>query len=706
MQDGSPLVRLDSAGVSVLIDLEGEPNFLHWGGSLGDTLPDRAAFIGPVAHSSYDVPLTTPLVALGTSGYSGRPSIVGDRAGRAYSPMLRVVSSDVVGDDGIRILLDDSEAELAVAVELHLSEQGMLRSKTELVNTGTSDYSLHALNTLLPVGPRAAEVLDLTGRWCRERSPQRQQICDGTWLRSTRHGRTGHDSPLLFAVGSAGFSNRAGSVWAVHLGFSGNQEVFVDRGPSTRPMIGAGELLSPGEVKLGPGKSYSTPWLYAAYSDDGIDGVTRIFHDWFRSRPGHPHRPRPVTLNTWEAVYFDHDLAALTELASVGAEMGVERFVLDDGWFRGRRDDTAGLGDWFVDEGLWPSGLTPLIEAVTGLGMEFGLWVEPEMIQEDSDVARAHPDWIARQRPANLPLPWRNQQVLDLVNPEAWNYIFERLDALLRENDISYFKWDQNRDLIDMGHEGSSSTHEQTLAVYRLLDALRAAHPRVEIESCSSGGARVDLGILERTDRVWASDCNDALERQMIQRWTSAVIPPELMGSHIGPATAHTTGRTHSLAFRAITALFGHFGIEWDIRELDSSGRKELTRVIALFKRHRGLLHSGMTINADNPDAAFRLHGVVAQDRADAVFAFVSLTSSRADVPGNVQFPGLDPSRQYSVTLAYPSLAEAATERAHPGWTANGFTASGQYLETVGLPMPNLKPERAILIELSETTQG
>lgn len=698
----SDFVRLDSAGVSVLIDLTSGPNFVHWGGPIGDALPDGSALVGPVAHSSYDAPVAHPLIALGTSGYAGRPSIVGDRGGHAFSPLLRFVSCDDSRDGEVRIVLDDAESELAVSVDLQLSTGGMLRAKTELTNTGSTDYSLHALNTILPLGPSPAEVLDLTGRWCRERSPQRQRIADGTWLRSTRHGRTGHDSPLLFAAGSEGFNNRTGSLWAVHLAFSGNQEVFIDRGPSAHAVIGAGELLSPGEVVLSPGQSYSTPWLYAAYSDSGIDGVTAVFHDWFRSRTGHPKRPRPVTLNTWEAVYFHHDLTALSELATVGADVGVERFVLDDGWFRGRRNDKAGLGDWFVDDEVWPDGLAPLINTVTGLGMEFGLWVEPEMIQEDSDVARAHPDWIVRQQPRSLPLPWRNQQVLDLVNPEAWSYIFERLDALLRENKISYLKWDQNRDLIDMGHDGRPSTHEQTLAVYRLLDALRAAHPGVEIESCSSGGARVDLGILERTDRVWASDCNDALERQSIQRWTSAVIPPELMGSHIGPPTAHTTGRTHSLSFRAITALFGHFGIEWDIRQLDAKGREELKQVVALYTRLRGLLHSGTTVNADHPDAAFRLHGVVARDRASAVFAFVSLATSRAEVPGNVQFVGLDPSRTYAVTLPYPALAGAATDRAHPGWTENGITLTGQYLHTVGLPMPILKPEKAILLELSD----
>ena len=293
-------------------------------------------------------------------------------------------------------------------------------------------------------------------------------------------------------------------------------------------------------------------------------------------------RPRPVVLNTWEAVYFDHRLDRLTALADTAAELGVERFVLDDGWFRHRRDDTAGLGDWYVDEDVWPDGLHPLVNHVRGLGMEFGLWVEPEMVNPDSDLARAHPEWV-REAP-----PWRNQQVLDIAQPDAYAYLLERLDALVSEYAIDFLKWDHNRDLV-------GGAHAQTLAAYRLLDELRERHPALEIESCSSGGSRVDLGILARTDRVWASDTNDALERQAIQRWTQLLLPPELVGSHVGPPRAHTTGRTHDLSFRVATALFGHFGIEWDINARDrrrarrpGGGDRVLQARAAAAARRRG----------------------------------------------------------------------------------------------------------------------
>ncbi|MGH2814025.1 MAG: alpha-galactosidase, partial [Actinomycetota bacterium] len=386
----------------------------------------------------------------------------------------------------------------------------------------------------------------------------------------------------------------------------------------------------PSEVALGPGETYATPPVLATYSAEGLDGLSAAYHRYLRERPSHPRTPRPVVLNTWEAVYFDHRLERLTELADVAARLGVERFVLDDGWFGNRRDDTAGLGDWYVAADVWPEGLDPLISHVRELGMEFGLWVEPEMVNPDSDLFRAHPDWVL-SAPGRLPEPWRHQQVLDLANPDCYGFIRDRLDELLGNHDIAFLKWDHNRDLLEAGHAGRPGVHAQTLATSRLLDELRSRHPGVEIESCASGGGRVDLGILARTDRVWASDTNDALERQHIQRWTGLLLPPELVGSHVGPARSHTTGRTHDLAFRAATALFGHFGIEWDIASASAEEQAGLAEAIAFYKRMRPLLHGGTVVRADHPDPAAYLHGVVAPDRVEALFAYVQLTASASE---------------------------------------------------------------------------
>ncbi|MGO4807577.1 alpha-galactosidase [Arthrobacter sp. 2MCAF15] len=706
-------LHLRRSGTSLLIDFStGEAAMLHFGADLGPALPDLSLLGDAVPRSAHDVPVTLGLIPQASSGWRGRPGLRGHRNGQAFSARLRVVAVErTEGEQCSAVITQaDPDAGVTVRTEIRINHGGLLQLRHRLENDGAERYSLDELAAVLPLGRAATEILDLTGRWCRESHPQRLPLRQGTWVRSGRHGRTGHDASLLLAAGTPGFGNRHGQVWAVHLGWSGNHESFVDATADGRTVMGASELLGSGEISLAPNASYETPWLFAAYSAAGLDGISDAFYSWFRGRPHHPGmrtgKARPVVLNVWEAVYFDHRMPVLLELAASAARLGVERYVLDDGWFRGRRNDRAGLGDWYVDEELWPGGLSPLIDAVTGHGMEFGLWVEPEMVNEDSDLARAHPDWIAGPAPATgggrLPMQWRHQQVLDLVNPEAWQYIFDRLDALLSENRISYLKWDQNRDLTEMGHDGRSSVHAQTQAVYRLLDELRLAHPDVEIESCSSGGARVDLGILERTDRVWGSDCNDALERQTIQRWTGVVVPPELVGSHIGPTTSHTTARTHDLSFRAITAMFGHFGLEWDVRHLTDSERTELAGAIALFKQYRPLLHSGRMVRADEPDPALRLHGVVSHDGGEALYALVSVATSFAEVPGRICLPGLLPEATYRVDAVYPAAGDkrAFLQAVPPAWLSGGIEATGRFLAESGLPMPILNPEHGQLLSV------
>lgn len=724
-------LHLRSAGTSLVIATHrGEAEIIHWGADLGDTLPDLSILSQPIPPSSIDANVPAGLLPQASSSWQGRPGLRGHRItdgipGFDFSVRLRVASATADGSTAV-VVQSDPDAGITVTSNLTLHTGGLLELRHTATNDGTSPFQVDELATMLPVAPDAVELLDLTGRWCRERHPQRRAIQQGTWVRTGRHGRTGHDSSLLFAAGTAGFGNRHGKVWATHLAWSGNHEQFADNVADGRTMVGGAELLGPAEVVLQPGESYTTPALFAAYSDRGLDGISEAFYSWFRSRPHHvgaaSGKARPVVLNTWEAVYFDHNLDTLIELAESAADLGVERFVLDDGWFRGRRDDNAGLGDWYVDETIWPSGLTPLIDAVTGRGMEFGLWVEPEMVNLDSDVARAHPEWIVGPSATSykdggrLPLGWRQQHVIDLVNPAAWQYIYDRMDTLLRENNISYLKWDQNRDLLEHGHAGQASVHEQTLAAYRLFDALHAAHPGVEIESCSSGGARVDLGILERTDRIWASDCNDALERQTIQRWTGMVVPPELVGGHIGPTTSHTTGRTHDLSFRAITALFGHFGMEWDVRSVTGAEREELKRFIGLYKEHRGLIHSGRMVRVDVPDESLMVHGVVADAEGldggtpvgatAALFAVVKTRTGFSEQPGRVTIPGLDPSRMYRVEAIFPAPGDADyghtfTEAKPAPWVASGAEASGRFLGEVGLPMPVLNPEHAILLRFT-----
>ncbi|QFZ18858.1 alpha-galactosidase [Saccharothrix syringae] len=697
------VTHLRAAGVSLVLDLSGGtlPRVRHWGADLGELSPaelDALLSAGapqPIGFS-VDGPVDVAVLPEQSAGWLGTPGVVGNRAGKDFSTAFRVVSVD-----GPVFRAVDEAAGLALDLVVELTPAGLVRQRATLTNTGSGPFAVDAVNLTLPVPAEAVELLDFTGRWARERSPQRTAFTHGLRVRENRTGRTGYDSAYLLAAGTEGFGNRSGEVWAVHTAWSGNHRTFAERTYHAVSLLGSGELLLSGEVVLAPGESYTSPWQYGSWGV-GLDEVSARFHRHLRARPHHPTTPRPVVVNTWEAVYFDHDLTRLKALADAAAAVGAERFVLDDGWFGSRRDDRRGLGDWYVSAEVWPDGLGPLTDHVTGLGLEFGIWVEPEMVNPDSDLARAHPDWIMAAGD-RLPRTARHQQVLDLARPEAFAHVLERLDDLLTTYPVSYLKWDHNRDLVEAGHRptGRAGVHGQTLAVYRLLDELRRRHPGVEIESCSSGGARVDLEVLERTDRVWVSDCIDALERQSVQRWTNALIPLELMGTHVGSGTSHTTHRRHPLDFRAGTALFGHFGIEWDLVQASPEELERLRAWVALYKELRPLLHSGVSVHGDHPDPAVDVHGVVAEDGSDAVFAIVAPTTSASYPTGAVRLPGLDPDRRYHVRPLPPG--DHPDGNAHNWgvplpWWSRGVTLPGRVLGTAGVQAPVLYPERLVLL--------
>ena len=710
------LAVLRSSGTALVLDTSGPglPRVLHWGADLPDdavaALPLLAQ--GPVPHSALDAPWPLTVLPGPADGWLGTPGYAAHRAGGSAAPRW-AARTQALGDGVLEVTL--SERATALSLRYRMDVHGVLTVTPTVTNTtgATTVLDLGALRVLLPLPSRAGEVLDLTGRWCRERAPQRSALSDGTHLRASRRGRTGHDATLLLAVGTPGFGFRSGEVWSVHVAWSGNHEHLVERLPEGAGMhaavLGGGELLEAGEIRLAPGESYTAPEVVFVHSAEGLDGISTRLHRSQRSRAVHTNTPRPLVLNTWEAVYFDHDLDRLRELADTAAAIGVERFVLDDGWFGGRRDDRRGLGDWWVSPDMWPGGLGPIVKHVKGHGMEFGLWFEPEMVNADSDLVRQHPDWVLGPR-AGHPREWRHQQVLDLANPEAAAHIEKQGSALVTELGIDFIKWDHNRDLMEAVRTDASGTdrpavHAQTAAFYGLLDRLRAAHPDLEIESCASGGARVDLGVLARTDRIWTSDCNDALERARIQRWTSLLVPPELMGTHIGPATAHTTHRTLDLSFRMLLALQGHAGLEWDITQCTPDERDALAAWSALYREVRGLLHSGDPVRGDVPDDGLLVTGTVAADRSEALFSVARLQTAGQAVPGLVPLPGLDPGRTYSLRVRTEAGIPHTVQTSPPAWWADalreGVPLSGAVLAGVGLPLPVLAPAQGFLLHLT-----
>lgn len=705
--DRADLVHLATATTSVVLDCgTGVPTILHWGATLGPDADLDAlarALDRPIGFAGLDTEASLSLVPEHGAGYPGRPGLAGHRpGGRAWAPRFTAAGHEVEGTRLVARAVDEVAALVLVSeVALDPSSEALVVALT-IENHGDTRYLLERLDVTLALAPSAVELVSFTGRWCREAQRQRRAWVDGIWLAENRRGRTSHDHLPLVWAGTAGFSEWGGEVWGAHLAWSGNHSVAAERLADGRRCLQLGELLHPGEVVLAPGESYRTPQVIAVHSTEGLTPATWRFHRFQRARAHHPGpaRPRPVLVNTWEAQYFDHDLDRLFRLASAAAEVGAERFVLDDGWFHGRRHDRAGLGDWWVDPEVYPDGLTPLIDHVRALGMELGIWVEPEMVNPDSDLYRAHPDWVLATSGYG-PVLGRHQLVLDLGRAEAFDHVLAQLDALLRDHDIAFVKWDMNRDHAQgSGVGGAAGAHRQTKAVYRLMDELAARHPGVELESCASGGGRIDLEVLRRAVRVWTSDCNDALERQLIQRGASMLVPPEVMGAHIGPATAHTTGRRHRPAFRAATALFGHLGVEADLLTMDDHERQVLTAAIALHKELRPLLHGGDTVRFDTDDPATLAHGVYASDRSEAVVAHVQLASTGGLVPGPLRLPGLDADRRYRVTrLRLPGELGGLTW-GEPAWMSEGVVLTGRQLAGAGVRPPALLPESAALIHL------
>ena len=672
----------------------------HWGAPiLGQNHDIALASRVSIANSSWDEPQLPGLMRESARGFLGRPSLSGHRNGKAWSTKFEVTDFHHQGNH-CAVTLRDFHAELEVIVTFDLDAFGVLIQKATVKNIGNSDYVLNEFIHWLPLPREATQTLDFAGRWSNERQPQRRDIQIGTWVRESREGRSGHNFSIADIALTAQTSFQSGSAWATSIAWSGNSHYLVERGFDGQQSIGAGELLLAGEVILKGNESYEAPALFAVYSHQGLDGVSAAFHSHLRAREIHPTRPRPLTLNMWEALYFDHDEAKIRALVDVATEVGVERVVLDDGWFHSRRNDRSGLGDWVIDPAVWPNGLTPVIEYINSKGIEFGLWFEGEMVNPDSDLYRAHPEWILHEGDRTPPL-WRHQLVLDLGHEDAYKHVLEQTSSVLAAHNIVYIKWDHNRVLVDAGHLGVAGVRRQTQAIYRLFAELKKRHPGLEIESCASGGARIDLGVIDYVDRFWTSDNNDALERQTIQRWTSQVIPPEMLGTHIGPTHGHQTGRTLELSMRAITALFGHAGIEWNITQATAEERANLATWAKYYKDNRALLHSGKSVRIDYPDEHGYLYGVISADTKKSIFAYVQLTPTVTIHPASLKFAGLDAAANYSVKAVYPAGKPRFMLITPPQWM-DGITMSGSALATIGVSAPILAPANAVLIEITK----
>lgn len=703
-----PNIHLRNGGTSVFVRLTelGLPQVLYWGADLGAVSSEQAAAfseaqVSAVVSGLADVPPLFSLVPQQSEGWIGTPGLVGARDGAAQFSSFVTGSVEQTASSMIAHAHDD-EADIDLTLELEITDSGLVRTRANVTNTGEDGYQLDSLLLALPTPASETFVIDQSGHHLRERDTHLHEFTIGSHRREIRVGR-GHSASTIHGTCEEGTSWQRGLVHYVHVAWSGNTCTIAERDTQGYQGLLAGELLYPGEILLAHAESYTSPWIVGTWGE-GLDEAAGRIHEFLRGRSNHPTTPRPVTLNAWEAVYFKQELPHLLKLAEEAAKVGVERFVLDDGWFSDRRDDTTSLGDWTISEEVWPHGLAPLADAVHAAGMQFGLWFEPEMISPNSEVARCHPEWILSPR-THRPQEARHQQVIDLTNPEAYEHVRSQMVAVLDSTTVDYIKWDFNRDLYEAISPltGKPVYHAQTLATYRLMNFMTSAYPGLEIESCAGGGGRIDLGIMEHAVRVWGSDCTDAMERLQIEAGTSLLLPPELVGSHVASTVSHQTGRTLNLALRASNAMFSHMGIEWDLPNADPHERDELAKWVALHKSLRPMLHSGRVVHADHPDQGYRVHGVVAQDRSDAVFALTRVQTSPQRPTPALRLPGLDNDVVYHMRELLPDGIDSAiaTGAGSVPWWQDGLTLPGRVIMQAGFRFPDLNPLQTVLLRLS-----
>ncbi|MGA0300522.1 MAG: alpha-galactosidase [Paracoccaceae bacterium] len=615
-------------------------------------------------------------------GFPGQAGLVAEDAqGKALLPQFIFESAEETVNALVLTYRDD-------ALQLTYQAQFDLDPETHVICVKASLSSVDPVKLtwfaapVFPAPQGSQEMTDFAGRWCGEFQMNTTAWSAGIRERENHTGRTGHEHFPGLLVPMKGARNTQGHVYGFHYGWSGGHRMVAEELPDGRRQIQFGHARG---IERTPQTRFETAVLYASFSDEGSNGCAVAFQRHLRDRVldlPDPSRPRPVHYNCWEAVYFDHKPEELKDIATLAASLGAERFVLDDGWFGQRDDDTQSLSDWQVDLRKYPEGLSPLIDHVHDQGMSFGIWFEPEMINQNSDTYRLHPEWVLGPKDQIL---GRQQMVLNMALPDVQSYLFDAIARILNTYDIDYIKWDHNR-VLPFADAG------QTRGTYALLDRLRQAFPKVEIESCASGGGRIDFGILGRTHRVWLSDSNDALERLKMQHNAALFLPSVVTGSHVGPRKCHTSGRSIDIRFRAWVAAQRHMGFEMDPRELSEEESEVLRTITGWWKENRHWMAKADILRLDSADPAVIAEQQLSECETEfVVFAGQVQTSSQI-LPRPLPLTRLDPDARYRIELVnaeeLPKLS-----RGGQGIKTGPLELSGAYLMAQGLNLPWRFPE-------------
>ena len=650
------------------------PQTLYW----GPGLPESAQL--PKAHSASERASFDP--SIGTTaleypawgqGLFTEPALKADSPNGDRTLVLVYENAKVTGSQLV-ITLRDTVQRLRVQLYYEVYPEGIVARWTRVENTGKQLFTLEQAASAVWNLPAETDytLSTLTGQWGGEWQLHTAPLQPGSQVLESLRGSTGHQANPWFAIGRQDqTTERSGPVWFGELAWSGSWRMNVERTALNHVRVTAGYNPFDFQWTLKPGESLETPRFYAGYTAHGQGEASRILHRFQLAEilPAKPSpRPRPVIYNSWEATEFNVSEQGQISLAEKAARLGVERFVVDDGWFGQRKTDTAGLGDWYVNKTKFPNGLKPLIDRVHDLGMDFGLWVEPEMVNPDSDLYRRHPDW-AMHFPDRERTEARHQLVLNLAKPEVKEYVFNFLDKLLSENDVAFLKWDYNRNWSEPGWEtapgsaaesGSNTTAKEIYVryvqnLYDILAQLRAKHPKVEIESCSGGGGRVDLGILRYTDEVWPSDNTDALDRLSIQDGFTHAYSPETMAAWVTDVPNFLNRRSVPLQFRFVSAMQGALGIGNNLNKLSAEELEEATRLTAFYKTVRSTVQHGKLYRLQRPEGNESAHvQYVSEDGSQAVlFSYLHSQQYGMAMP-RVQLEGLDPRAEYRIVPMVP----------------------------------------------------
>lgn len=640
---------------------------LYWGPALpkdarlpaAKSAPERASFDPPIGTTALEYPAWG--AGLFTEASLKVDSPNGDRT------LILLYESAKVSEGTLEVVLRDKVQPLRVHLYYRPYAEGILARWSRIENVGKQPFVIEQAASGVWNLPAETDysLSWLTGQWGSEWQLHTEPVMEGSRVIESRRGSTGHQANPWFAIGRAPqTAEESGPVWFGELGWSGSWRMTVESTAQHRVRVTSGWNPFDFSWKLAPGESLETPKFYGGYTAKGQGEASRILHRFQLAQilPTHPDpKPRPVIYNSWEATEFAVSESGQIALADRAASLGVERFVVDDGWFGQRLTDKAGLGDWYVNKEKFPHGLKPLIDHVHSLGMDFGLWVEPEMVNPDSDLYRAHPDW-AMHFPDRQRSEQRNQLVLNLAKPEVKAYVLGFLDKLVSENDIAFLKWDYNRNWSEPGWPDAPGTGPADPNVaaqkeiyvryiqnlYDILAQLRAKHPKLEIESCSGGGGRVDLGILQYTDEVWPSDNTDALDRLTLQDGFTHAYAPETMAAWVTDVPNFLNHRVIPLQFRFLVAMQGALGIGGNLNKWTPDEMQLATRLTAFYKSVRTTVQHGKLYRLGPPQGQETADvEYVAQDGSQAVLLSY-LHSQHFGMPQpKVRLLGLDPRAMY-----------------------------------------------------------